>query len=211
MNTYYIDEAAKEVKMLLAKSPDQSVAHLWPHIEEVLEKEDYLVPKAADKGFEIDTKKLKLATFGHDLIQPINANKAEHVANSARGYNLILKKIGCSAATRKAVLQIISEHSSEVKKRPSSPEAIILFIADKWDGTGQTGKDRTYAYCKQKGMTKAETDIWYAKKIEKAKPMFLELLKEVFGDDIPSEIKKDLNYTLNYLEKIKKKQNTKAV
>lgn len=211
MNNYYIDKATREVKKLLDESPDQSVAHLWPHIEGVLEKQDFLVPKAAKKGIKIDREKLGLATIGHDLIQPYNKDKTEHIANSARGYNLVLKKIGCTAAERKAVLQIMSEHSSEVSKRPSSPEAIILFIADKWDGIGQKGKDRTYAYCKQKGMTEAETDIWYAKKIEKARPMFLELLKELFGNDIPSEIKEDLEYTLNYLEEFKKKQNAKAV
>ncbi len=198
MDNHCINAAAKEVKRLLDESPDQSVAHLWPHIEEVLEKEDFLVPKAAEKGIKVDQKKLKLATFGHDLIQPNNISKAEHVANSIRGYDMVLKNIGCTAADREAVLQIMSEHSSEINKRPSSSEAIILFIADKWAGTGQKGKDRTYAYCKQKGMTKTETDIWYAKKIERAKPMFLELLKELFGNDIPPEIKKVFIYKCFY-------------
>jgi HD superfamily phosphodiesterase len=196
-----------EVKKTL-KHPDQSDSHRWPHTKQVMQNSMFLAEKASAIGLYVELEDLILSVLGHDLIQHYQVDKAEHVKNSIEVYKTILKKNGYTEEKIKKILGIMSEHSSEVINPPSTTEAIILYIADKWNGIGKEGVRRALAYGKQRKMTKKETVQWYKEKIEKAKPLFLELIKKIPGSEITL---KDLRYSLEYIEKFEKKRSKQAV
>jgi len=68
------------------------------------------------------------------------------------------------------VLEVISQHSSENKTKPSTIEAKILYDADKIDGLGAIGIARVFAFCGQNGMPPKKAIERYKKKINLAIP-----------------------------------------
>lgn len=201
--TDYYEKAKKEVMLVWKKKGDQSVAHQVPHIEDVYNYAMFLAELAGKAGKKIDLMALKLAIPGHDLIQPVKGVKADHAANSTKGYGEILSKIGCPEDLRHKVLQIISEHSSEVINRPTSNEAKILYIADKWTGIGKKGIERVRQYCHERGLYDKKALDWYKEKMKKAMPLFLELIEEFPGSEIAII---DMNDTLAFFAEAEETQ-----
>lgn len=197
----------EEVKKIL-KHPDQSVAHQWPHTKSVLIKANLLVKIASKSGIEVDLEKLMLAILGHDIVQYYYIAKIKHVKNSTKKFGPIMRRHGYSEKTIEEVTKIMSEHSSEIIRPPSRVESIILFIADKWDASGPEGVKRVLAYGKQRGMSEAKTIQWYKIKIEKARPLFLELIKVIPGSEIAL---KDVEYSLEYIKQFEKQSSKLAV
>ncbi len=202
MKDYY-DAAKKAVIILWQENNNQSIAHQASHIDDVYEYAMLLVKLAKANDKKIDADILKMSILGHDLIQPVKGDKACHVADSARGYETILKEIEYPENDIRRVLQIIFEHSSEIINRPTSDEAKILYIADKWTGVGPKGVERVREYCHERGIYGKEALKWYKKKMEKAMPLFYEFLKEIPGSDIALD---DVNYTLSFLADAEKTQ-----
>lgn len=207
LRSFRFSKTKEEVKKILNHS-DQSIAHQWPHTKRVLNNCRVLAQEAFKSGVKVNLENLMLAAMGHDLVQPYQADKAEHVENSIEKFKTILQKNGHVEKMIEKVLKIMSEHSSETINPPTSFEAKILWIADKWDGVGQEGVYRALAYCKQRGMSKAEAVQWYKEKIEKAKPLFLELIKEVPGSGVTL---KDVEYSRLFIEEFEKKNYKMAV
>lgn len=197
----------REIKKIL-KHPDQSNAHRWPHTKRVLNNSRLLAEKAIESGVPVNLENLLLAGLGHDIVQRYHEDKVEHVEASIEAFRAILEKNGYTEKRMEEILKIMSEHSSEAIRRPGSIEAIILFIADKWDGVGQEGINRAIAYGAQHNMSLAETVQWYKEKIEKTKPLFLELIKEIPGSEIAL---KNLRYSLEAIEEFEKENPKPAI
>ena len=187
----YIAKVRKKVKETLQKQPKQSVAHGFDHSQRVEKRAIYLAKQIQKrKGkIKINMEVLQVAALIHDVDQPYD-QKGSHVEKSIEKAKEILKAINYPYSKTEKVLKVISEHSSETVRTPSSIEAKILFDADKLDGFGTIGIARVFGYCGQRGLTPKEAVQWYKQKIKKAAPlmqtetgkeMVREKAKEVFS------------------------------
>lgn len=147
----------------------------------------------------IDMVALEIACRIHDLDESYEGKKGDHVASSISEGEMLLRKVNYPEQRIRKILQIISEHSSENIKTPSSIEAKILFDADKLDGLGAIGIARVFALCGQQGLNIEETKKWYRAKIKKAIPY----MQTEIGRDI---VERDLKYTNSFLDKIEEEE-----
>jgi len=196
----YIEWIKEEVKKSLDKKPKQSISHRVDHQNRVWQRAKNLALIIIEReDTVIDMEALEIACHIHDLSQSYEGKKADHVANSMTEGEKSLRKVNYPEDRIHQVLQIISEHSSEDIKTPSSIEAKILFDADKLDGLGAIGIARVFALCGQQGLSIDETVEWYRAKIKKAIPyMQTEIGKEI--------AEKQLKYVNSFLEKIEEEK-----
>jgi len=195
METDFVDLVIKKVKQSLKNNPSQSLAHRWDHIHRVYKRAVKIAEIVDEK---VDMEILKIAALLHDIDQPYN-EKENHVKKSLSKAKKILKEIGCPEEKIKKVLKIISEHSSEDEKVPTSIEAKILFDADKLDGIEAIGIARVFIFCGQNGLTIKEAIDWYKNKIEKAIPkMQTEIGKKI--------AKRKLEYVYSFFKKFKEEE-----
>ena len=195
METDFVDFVIRKVKQRLENSSSQSLAHRWDHIHRVYKRAVKIAEIVDEK---VDMEILKIAALLHDIDQPYN-EKENHVKKSLSKAKKILKEIGCPEEKIKKVLKIISEHSSEDEKVPTSIEAKILFDADKLDGIEAIGIARVFIFCGQNGLTIKEAIDWYKNKIEKAIPkMQTEIGKKI--------AKRKLEYVYSFFKKFKEEE-----
>lgn len=198
----YVSEIEEEVKASLKSKPKQSISHGWDHLDRVRKRAKILALKIMEEsGIVINVETLEIACLAHDLNESYEGKKTNHVANSVAESEAMLQKINCPKHSIQNVLQIISEHSSEDIKPPSTIEAQILFDADKLDGLGAIGIARVFALCGQQGLTIKETVQWYRAKIKKAIPY----MQTAIGKKLAA---KELKYVLSFLKKIEKEQKS---
>lgn len=149
------------------------------------------------ESIDIDMEVLQIAIFLHDVDQPYDKEKGEHVSSSMETARKILQSIEYPEEKIETVIAIISEHSSENKKDATTIESKILYDADKLDGTSQSGIARTFMLCGQQGMTVLEACKWYRKKIQKSLPLKTETGRRL--------VRKDLETVFDFLETVEKK------
>lgn len=192
----YTEKVAKKAKDILNNAPNQSAAHRWDHVKRVCQRALKIAGMLKDE--EIDLEALKISALLHDINEPFN-QKEEHVKACLIKAKNLLKEINYPEERIKKVLTIISEHSLESGKLPSSIEAKILFDADKLEGSGAIGIARVFIYCGQNGKTPTQAIEWYKDKIEKA--MSLTQTK-------PGKIMTEQNfkYAFTFLEKYKQEE-----
>ncbi|HDD45846.1 MAG TPA: HD domain-containing protein, partial [Candidatus Aenigmarchaeota archaeon] len=160
----FVDLVIEKAKQALEENRFQSVSHKWDHVYRVYRRVIKMANEIKGKG--VDLEILKISALLHDIDQPYN-RKQSHVKRSLSKAEQILKEIGYPKEKIKKVLSIISEHSSEDEKGPTSIEAKILYDADKLDGVGAIGIARVFAFCGQNGLIPKEAIEWYRRKIEK--------------------------------------------
>ena len=192
----FVDLVIEKVKQALEKNQCQSVSHRWDHIYRVYRRAIKIANEI--KGENVNMEILKISALLHDIDQPYN-EKQNHVKRSLSKAEQILKEIGYPEEKIKKVLNVISEHSSEDDKEPTTIEAKILFDADKLDGIGAIGIARVFAFCGQNGLTPKEAIEWYRRKIEKALPK----MQTKVGKEI---VKRELKYVYSFFEKFKEEE-----
>lgn len=192
----FVDLVFEKVKQALEKNQCQSVSHRWDHIYRVYRRAIKIANEI--KGENVNMEILKISALLHDIDQPYN-EKQNHVKRSLSKAEQILKEIGYPEEKIKKVLNVISEHSSEDDKEPTTIEAKILFDADKLDGIGAIGIARVFAFCGQNGLTPKEAIEWYKRKIEKALPK----MQTKVGKEI---VKRELKYVCSFFEKFKEEE-----
>ncbi len=183
-----------QVREEYQKNPEQSLAHREDHVERVFLR----AMKMADTlesvwGVPLDREVLGAAALLHDIQQPVH-EKHRHATLSAERAEKLLGSINFPREKIPMVRTLILEHSSEDGSLPTSPEAKILFDADKLDGLGALGIARVFVFCGHYGVTPAEAVYWYKKKIEKALPMLQTELGKEMG-------KKDFEFVREFLER----------
>lgn len=199
----FIEQIKQEIKRSLGEKSKQSISHMWDHGERVWKRAKILALKIMEKQEEqnvvIDMETLEIAAHIHDIDQSYEEEKTTHVINSITVAEAILTKVNYPEHRKQKALQILSEHSSEIFKMPSTPEAKILFDADKLDGLGAIGIARVFAFCGQRGLTIKETVEWYRNKIKKAAP----LMQTKAGKKLAAS---QLKYVLLFLKKIEEEE-----
>jgi len=195
-----IERIIEEVKRSLKKKKVQSISHRTDHFERVWQRAESIAKKIMEEqNIVIDMEALKIACWIHDLNESYKGKKVNHVKDSMADGKALMLKVGYPENRINVVLGIVSEHSSESIKAPTSIEAKILFDADKLDGLGAIGIARVFALCGQQGLSIAETAKWYRAKIQKAIPY----MKTDMGKKLAT---KNLPYVISYLEKIEKEE-----
>ena len=196
----YIQKIIKEAERSLKRKEKQSISHRMDHMERVWKRAKAIaIRMMEEQGIVIDMEALEAACRLHDLDESYEGRKADHVKDSMTDGETLMRKIKYPPCRMRKVLQIVSEHSSESIKTPTSIEAKILFDADKLDGLGAIGIARVFALCGQQGLSIAETAKWYRAKIQKAIPYM--------QTDIGKKLAiKNLAYVNSYLEKIEKEE-----
>ena len=192
----FIKKISEEVKEILTHSSVQSAAHKWDHAWRVCGRATRMAKML--KSENIDIEALKISALLHDIDEPYN-KKEDHVETSLRKAEQLLRKVNYPEKKTEKVLTIISEHSLEGSKIPSSIEAKILFDADKLEGSGAIGISRVFIFCGQNGLTPAEAIEWYKKEIEKARPR----MQTEIGKSIAKE---EFKYVNSFFEKFKKEE-----
>ena len=197
--TDYVEKVMEKVKETLEKQPDQSVAHRFDHLDRVRKRAIFLTKliKEGQKEIEIDLEILQIAALLHDIEQPYNKRKKDHVEMSIRKAMNILKEL--DYPKRHRVLKVIAEHSLEDPKKSTSIEAKILFDADKLDGFGYIGMARVFAYGGQQGMSLEKTIKWYREEIKKAKGQ----MRTIEAKRLCAESEKSVSDFLENIEKEK--------
>ena len=165
--TEFVEKVAQKAKEILESNPNQSVAHKWDHTYRVYKRAEEIAKRMKDE--KIDIEALRISCLLHDIVEPYD-RKQDHVELSLREAERILKEIDYPEDRIQKVLNIISEHSLESDKTPSSIEAKILFDADKLEGSGAIGIARVFSFCGQNKKTPAEAIEWYKEEIRKATP-----------------------------------------
>ena len=192
----FIKKLKQRVTNVLQNKPEQSVSHKWDHVQRVYKRAIKMAEIINDK--KIDIEKLKIATLLHDIDQPAD-KKNSHVIRSVRSAGKILREMNYPTEKIKMILDIISEHSSEDDKQPSTIEAKILFDADKLDGLGAIGIARVFAFCGENGLTPSQAIRWYKLKIKKA----LLMMQTEIGRSI---VKRELEYVYSFLKKYEEEE-----
>jgi len=193
----FVNQVIRKVRDILNNKLDQSVSHRWDHVERVYKRAIKLVEMIGESR-NIDEEILKIAALLHDIDQPYN-NKQNHVSKSLKKAEEILYELNYPANKIQKVLRVILEHSSEDNKQPSTPEAKILFDADKLDGLGAIGIARVFALSGQQGLTPSQAIEWYKQKIKKALPMMqTNIAKKI--------VERELAYVNSFFEKYKKEE-----
>lgn len=194
----YIEKIIEEVKKSLNERPKQSISHRIDHFERVWKRAEFLATRIMEEqNIVIDMEALKIACYTHDLNEPFEGKKGDHVAYSLADARTLLRQADCPENITHKVLRINSEHSSENIKAPSSNEAKILYDADKLDGLGAIGIARVFALCGQQGLSISETVKWYRAKIKKALPH----MQTGIGTKLAAQ---ELKYVESFIEKIEK-------
>ncbi len=198
MKANYLKIVNEIVKELLDNNKNQSIAHRYDHALRVYKRALKIAKLLKKQGYKINLEILGIAALLHDIDQPYYDKKG-HVKKSLKKARKILEKIGYPKEKMEKVLEIISQHSSEVQNLPSSIEAKILFDADKLDGIGALGIARVFAFCGQRGLSIEEAIKWYKSKIKKALPLLqTEIAKK--------KAEKELRFVYYFIKKIKQEK-----
>lgn len=196
----YVKKIVEEAVGKLDENPRQSVSHRSDHAERVWKRAKMIACKIMEtQNIVIDMEALKIACYLHDLNEPYEGEKGDHITASRTDADELMFYAGYYEDRIAKVLRIMSEHSSEKIKMPTSIEAQILYDADKLDGLGGIGIARVFALCGQQGKNIAETVKWYREKIKKARPY----MQTDIGKKLAA---KQLKYVLSFLDRIEKEQ-----
>src|SRR3990172_1326572 len=124
-------------------SPDFDPVHGFDHILRVLQRAERL---AAAEGADLEI--VRAAALLHDAsgAETGGAGRAEHQHRSADFANQILEAEGWPPERIAAVQHCIRAHRFRGDESPQTPEAKVLFDADKLDVIGAFGVARTLGY-----------------------------------------------------------------
>lgn len=167
----YLEKVKKEVIALNKTQTNQSVAHKLDHVLRVLSWAKLISAELVGNDEKVNLEILQIAVWLHDVRQPYNEKKSLHIQGSVIKSREILESIGYPKEKIKRVLEVISQHSSEVVNSPKTIEAKILYDADKLDGFGAIGLARVFTLCGQQKISVVDAVEWYKQKIAKAKPL----------------------------------------
>jgi uncharacterized protein len=124
-------------------------SHDWDHTERVLE----LCLRIGRKE-KADLEVLRLAAILHDIGREAEDKSGGRLCHGARGAVLaagILKRHGLERDTISRVVHCIAAHRFRGRQEPESPEAKVLFDADKLDSIGAVGIGRAFLFAGEVG------------------------------------------------------------
>lgn len=135
-----------EVKAILAK---EKGSHNWDHTKRV-----YNMCLHLAKQEDVDVFILRTAAILHDIGRAEQQRTKGKVCHAEYGATLareILKKHALDQKTTDSIIHCIETHRSKGSKVPESPEAKVLFDADKLDAIGAVGIGRTFQFAGEYG------------------------------------------------------------
>ncbi len=133
-----------EVAMLYGEADS---VHDFDHILRVLAMAERL---AREEGADLEI--VRTAALLHDWGRAEEKRTGEdHAQIAARHARLFLRKRGAEPAFIEAVAHAIAAHRFRRPPAPQTPEARVLFDADKLDAIGAIGIARAYAYAGVEG------------------------------------------------------------
>lgn len=117
-------------------------AHDFDHVLRVLANAEYI---GRIEGADMEI--LRTATLLHDIARADqNHTGLDHAAEGARRAEEILSQAGYTPPFVAAVCHAIAAHRFRIDNPPQTPEAKILYDADKLDSIGAIGVARAFAY-----------------------------------------------------------------
>jgi len=124
-------------------------SHDWDHTERV-----YRLCLRIGRGEKADLGVLKLAALLHDIgreAEDRSRGRICHGRSGAARARDILERLGCDAATVRAVAHCIATHRFRRGGAPKTLEARVLFDADKLDSIGAVGVGRAFLFAGEVG------------------------------------------------------------
>ena len=124
-------------------------SHRLDHVYRVLALAERL---ARAEGADLEV--VKVAALFHDIGRAEERRTQGRVCHAAYGAELvreILKKYGLPEAFIERVAEAIASHRFRSKIRPRTPEARVLFDADKLDALGAVGIGRAFLFAGEVG------------------------------------------------------------
>lgn len=208
LKSFPFRKAKEAAKNILKRQSGQSTEYSWPCIRAILNKTKLLAEKMSENGVEINMENLMLSVLGHAIVQLHNIDKTNYTADDVRKFEEILHNSEYTEKRIEKILQVISECSSKTASSPKIFEAKLLWLAEKWNKLGPKGTERTIAYGKQQKIPEKRIIQQYKEKIEKTKPLFIELVKEIPGSEIALT---DLRYSIKFIEEFEKNNSKQVV
>lgn len=132
-------------------------SHDWDHTERVLE-----LCLRIGKKEKADLEVLRLAAILHDIGRGDEDRSNGRICHGQKGADLarrILERHGVEEDKIARVAHCIEAHRFRGGRRPQSPEAKILFDADKLDSIGAVGIGRAFLFAGEVGARLHDPDI----------------------------------------------------
>ena len=142
--TYQGDYAALEAKVRERLLSGGS-CHDFDHTRRVMRNAELLLPECPDADPQI----VMLGALLHDIARPDEDRSAGRKCHAAAGAEMVpawLKECGFPDALAAPVAAVVRSHRFRGKDRPGSPEADIVFDADKLDSLGAVGLGRAFLF-----------------------------------------------------------------
>ena len=124
-------------------------SHHWDHTLRVCRLCNHI---GAAEGVEMDV--LLTAAYLHDIARGFQDDANGAVCHAEKGARLaapIVAKLPFSAEQRDNVLHCIRSHRFRSSHKPKTPEAMVLFDADKLDAIGAVGVARAFLFAGEIG------------------------------------------------------------
>ncbi len=140
------EKLLKEAERLYAANGN---SHRLDHVKRVLALAERL---ARAEGADLEV--VKVAALFHDIgraEEKRTKGKVCHAAYGAQMVKQILKKYGLPEDFIERVAEAIASHRFRSKVRPKTPEAKVLFDADKLDALGAVGIGRAFLFAGEVG------------------------------------------------------------
>jgi len=138
----------KVAQLVEAAFAGERGSHDWDH---TLRVHDLCLAIAKREGG--DTGVLRLAAYLHDIgrTRRFGRGAGGHAARGARAARGILARMNIDAGVVDAVVHCIATHRFRGTALPESPEAKVLFDADKLDSIGAVGIGRAFLFAGENG------------------------------------------------------------
>ena len=132
-------------------------SHKWDHTLRVYRLCEHI---GIAEGADMDV--LLSAAYLHDIgrsCQDQSNGAVCHAEKGARMAGPMVEKLGLSKAQKKNILHCIQSHRFRGSHKPQTPEARVLFDADKLDAIGAVGVARAFLFAGEVGARLHSNDV----------------------------------------------------
>lgn len=132
-------------------------SHDWEHSERVARLAVFLAGRE-----QADTGIVEAASLLHDIGREAefeSGGRQCHARTGAMMARGLLERLGVETGIRERIVHCIAAHRFRGTNRPESPEARVLFDADKLDSIGATGIGRAFLFAGEVGATLHDPDV----------------------------------------------------
>ncbi len=139
-------------------------SHGWDHTLRV-----YSLCKRIGKAERVNMEVLLAAAYLHDIGRSYQDNSNGSICHAEKGAGIaepMLKALYLADSNRENIVHCIKSHRFRSNNKPKTPEARVLFDADKIDSIGAVGVARAYLFAGEVGACLHNPDI----DIENTKP-----------------------------------------